>query len=195
MSADLLTQLALLVGAFASLFVYTVRRRAVFGATGAALVALSIDEAFSMHERLGRWFDQSGVDVPLVQDLDSLVLAAYGVVLATLFIAAWGPLTSAPLATAAMGGTFLLGGAAVAMDMLVPRGLPGAHGEEYLEAGAACGLACVFLSHAAAILAGSSTWRPALRRRIPDDVLPVLDHVTHGHALDDAAEGAGHAPG
>ncbi|MGH2609314.1 MAG: hypothetical protein ACRDHF_09525 [Tepidiformaceae bacterium] len=194
MSGDLLTQLALLVAASASIFVFAARRSPAFGIAGGAFIALSVDEASDIHERLGRSMGDAGVQARLVQDLDSLVLAAYGLILAALFLGRWRTLTAAPLGTTAMGGAFVLGGAAVAMDMFVPKGFPGAHGEEYLEAGAACLLAAVFVSHAGVTVSGSLA-RLSASRALAQDVAAVLDDVPHGHALDDRGQGAGHAAG
>jgi hypothetical protein len=151
MTADGVTLWALMLAGLLATSLFVATRRLYFGIVAPALLYLSADELADLHERSGRWLERQGLDAPGIQDADSMVLLTYGVALTFLSVRYRAELVSAPWAGAAFAGAFVLGGFAVAMDALVPHGAAGAHGEEYLEAGAALCLAAVFLAHAVAV--------------------------------------------
>lgn len=194
MTADGITLWALLSAGLLATSVFVATRRLYFGLVAPALLYLSADELADLHERFGRWLERHGLDAPGVQDVDSMVLLAYGLALTVLTVRYRAQLTAAPGAGGLFVGALILGSLAVGMDALVPHGTVGAHGEEYLEAGAAVCLAAVFLAHAVGLC---RAWAPraAASGLRPGDVPGVLDDVPNRHALDHEPQGPGHPAG
>jgi hypothetical protein len=189
-TADLVTLWALgLAGALATLL-FAVTHRPFFGFIAPALLYLSADELFGLHERLGLWVERQSVAVPGVQDADSLILLAYGVVVSLVAFRHRSVLSAAPGAGRAFAAAFVLGLLAVAMDALVPRDTPGAHGEEYLEAGAAVSLAGIFVAHS---LETCRAWMERGSVVLSGDISRVLEDVSNGHALDHEPQRPGNA--
>jgi hypothetical protein len=132
---------------------FALTRRWAVAALAVALGWLSVDEAADLHERMGRYIEDRGVSLPLVQDLDSLVLAIYGAIfLLTVWAARSSVLSLRPARLAFVAAGFF-GALALGFDMLVPRRFVWAHSEEYFEMLSAAAVAVMSLPHLAARLA------------------------------------------
>jgi hypothetical protein len=124
-------------------------------------VFFAVDESVDLHEEFGLWLEARGIpDGGLVRDVDTLILAGYGLVVFAAVASSWRVLAAPRLARLAFAVSAVCGAIALTMDARLSHDHWYSHGEEYAEALAAGALAVASVAHAHVRLPGRGLASP-----------------------------------